>query len=182
MTGVDLTDLFLEHARTAAVDLGVNVNYRHGDLRDLPVSGPFDAVVCWFTSFGYFDDDDNRRVLDEFARVLRPGGRLLIETMHHDGFVRGFVSAPEATVTERDQDTMSDLTSFDSRTGRIETERTVRRDGDVPRSHHSVRLPTVPELDAWLVGAGFADRTFSDRAGAPLRFDSGRLVATAAKA
>lgn len=41
-------------------------------------SGPFDAVVCWFTSFGYFDDDDNRKVLDEFAQVLRPGGRLLM--------------------------------------------------------------------------------------------------------
>jgi ubiquinone/menaquinone biosynthesis C-methylase UbiE len=42
-------------------------------------------VICWFTSFGYFDDDDNRNVLSEFARVLGPGGRLLIETIHHDG-------------------------------------------------------------------------------------------------
>ena len=181
VTGVDLMELFLDRARTAAGELGVDVDYRHGDLRDLPVSGQFDAVVCWFTSFGYFDDDDNRKVLDEFARVLRPGGRLLIETMHHDGFVRGFVSAPEATVTERGEDTMSDITSFDSRTGRIETERTVRRGGDVRQSHHSVRLPTGPELDAWLDGAGFTDRTFSDRAGAPLRFDSWRLVATATK-
>lgn len=182
ITGVDLTKLFLEQARTASEELGVDVDYRQGDLRDLPVSGPFDAVVCWFTSFGYFDDDDNRKVLDEFARVLRPGGRLLIETMHHDGVVRGFVGAPEATVTERGDDTMSDVTSFDSRTGRIETERTVRRGGDVRRSHHSVRLPTVPELNSWLGSAGFIDRAFSDRAGAPLRLDSWRLVATAMKA
>lgn len=182
VTGVDLTELCLKQARTASEELGVDVDYRKGDLRDPPVSGPFDAVVCWFTSFGYFDDDDNMKVLDEFARVLKPGGRLLIETMHHDGYVRGFVSAPEETVTERGEDTMCDVTSFDSRTGRIETERTIRRDGDVRRSHHSVRLPTVPELDAWMEVAGFTDRTFSDRAGAPLRFDSWRLVATAVKA
>lgn len=120
-------------------------------------------------------------MLDEFARVLKPSGRLLIETMHHEGFVRGFVSGPEATVTERGEDAMSDVTSFDPTTGRIETDRTVRRNGDVRRSHHSVRLPTAPELDSWLAGVGFTDRAFSDRMGTPLRFDSWRLVATAVK-
>lgn len=181
VTGVDLAALFLDRARADAARLGVDVDYRRGDLRDLPVSGPFDAAVCWFTSFGYFDDEDNRRVLDEFARVLRPGGQLLIETMHHDGFVRGFRSAPAATLTERGDDLMSDVTTFNPITGRIETERTVRRDGNVRRSRHSVRLPTVPELDAWLSSAGFTNRTFSDRAGTPLRFDSWRLVTIAVR-
>ena len=49
------------------------MDYRVGDLRRLGVDGPFDDVVCWFTSFGYFDDADNRAVLAEFARVLKPG-------------------------------------------------------------------------------------------------------------
>ena len=146
VTGVDLTELFLERARAERDELGVDVDYRQGDLRDLPVSGPFDALVCWFTSFGYFDDAENRKVLDEFARVLRPGGRLLIETMHHDGFVRSFTSAPDATVTERGSDTMTDLTTFDPVSGRIESERTVQRGGEIRTSHHSIRLPTVPEL------------------------------------
>lgn len=181
VTGVDVTELFLERAEADRDELGVDVDYRRGDLRELPVSGSFDAVVCWFTSFGYFDDDDNRKVLDEFARVLKPGGRLLIEMMHHDGFVRRFLGAPEIMTTKRGEDEMSDVNSFDSVTGRIETERTVRRGGDVRQSHHSVRLPTAPELDAWLASAGFTDRAFSDRAGALLRFDSWRLVATASR-
>ena len=181
VTGIDVTELFLQRARTDAASIGVEVDYRRGDLRDLPVSGPFDAAVCWFTSFGYFDDDDNRKVLREFARVLRPGGRLLIEALHHDGFVRGLASPPAATVTERGEDVMIDITEFDSVTGRVETDRTVRRDGSVRRSHHSVRLPTVPELDAWLAEAGFTERAFTERAGRPLRFDSWRMVATAVK-
>ena len=146
------------------------------------MSGPFDAVVCWFTSFGYFDDDDNGRVLDEFARVLRPGGRLLIETMHHDGFVRGFAGAPTAIVTERGDDVMSDLTTFDPISGRIETERTIRRESEVRHSHHSVRLPTVPELRRVAVQRRVHPANVLDRAGLPLRFDSWRLVATAVKA
>src|SRR6185503_10451218 len=75
VTGVDATTLFLERARHDALNLGVDVDYRLGDLRDLPVPGPFDAVVCWFTSFGYFDDHDNQKTLAEFAGVLRPGGQ-----------------------------------------------------------------------------------------------------------
>jgi SAM-dependent methyltransferase len=181
VTGVDVTPLFLERARRDAVSLGVDVDYRLGDLRELPVHGPFDAVVCWFTSFGYFDDPDNQRTLAEFARVLRPGGQLLIETIHHDGFVRSFTPAPAATVAERGHDALIDVTTFDPVFGRIETDRTVHRDGRVRRSHHSIRIPTAPEFDEWLAAAGFSARHYSDREGRALKHDSRRLVVTATK-
>ncbi|MCP3878653.1 MAG: methyltransferase domain-containing protein [Sulfitobacter sp.] len=181
VTGVDITALFLDRARQDAQALGVEVDYRHGDLRDLPVGGPFDALVCWFTSFGYFDDTGNRAVLEQFAEVLRPGGTLLIETMNHDGFVRNFSSAPAATLTERGDDVMIDQSWFDPLGGRIETDRTVHRGGEVRRSHHSIRLPTVPEFDDWLDTAGFSRRDYTDRGGRPLTADSWRLVVKATK-
>ena len=76
VTGVDATELFLARAR----EYGSSVEYLHGDIRSLPVDGPFDVALSWFTSFGYFDDDDNRRVLSEYRRALRPGGRLRLAT------------------------------------------------------------------------------------------------------
>lgn len=179
VTGIDSVPLFLERAENDASRMGVDVEYVQGDLRNLPVSEPFDAVVCWFTSFGYFDDADNRRVLDQFARVLKPSGTLLIETMNRDGFMRGFTAAPAAFLTERDDDVMSDVTTFNAITGCIETSRTVRRDGSIRRSQHSVRLPTVPEFDEWLRAAGFGNCSYHSRGGRPLRFDSWRIVVTA---
>ncbi len=182
VVGVDIIESFLDLAAVGAAEGGVQVDYRPGDLRQLPVeTGNFDAVVCWFTSFGYFDDAGNMAVLAEFARVLKPGGRLIIETLHHDGFVRQHTPSPAENEVRRGGDAMTDVVSFDVCTGRIETERTVRRGGQVRRSKFSVRLPTVQEFDTWLTEAGFDERSYNDRLGLPLTLDSLRLVVTAKK-
>jgi len=181
VTGVDITPLFVDKASADAQALGVEVDYRLGDLRNLPVEGPFDAVICWFTSFGYFDDAGNKEVLAEYARVLKTGGQLIIETLHHDGFVRNYTPAPAATTVERGDDLLTDVTTFDPNSGRIETDRTVFRSGETRRSHHSIRLPTIPEFDDWLAEAGFSRRSFTDRIGQPLTYDSWRMVAVATK-
>jgi len=177
--GLDASALLLEHARQDAASRGVVVEYVRGDMRRLPWRRAFDAVVCWFTSFGYFDDADNLRVLAEFRRALRPEGRLLIETLHHDGFVRSLPLPPAAFVSRVGDDVLVDETTFDPVMGRTETDRTVVRDGRVRRSHHSVRLPTVPEFTFWLREAGFATVAASDRGGGPLTVQSGRLIVVA---
>jgi SAM-dependent methyltransferase len=175
VVGVDASTPFLDVARQA----GAEVDYRRGDLRELPVDGPFDAAVSWFTSFGYFDDDGNRQVLSEYRRVLRPGGRLLLETQNHDEFVRRFTPAPFSHGVQVNDDLMIDTSTFDCLTGRVEAERIVIRDGSVRRMHLSVRLPTIPELRVWLADAGFAASVFRARDGGVPAIDNPRLVVLA---
>ncbi|HLN16398.1 MAG TPA: methyltransferase domain-containing protein [Acidimicrobiales bacterium] len=179
VVGVDAQSAYLDEARADAETRGVEVEYVEGDLRRLPVDGLFDAVLCWNNSFGYFDDDDNREVLGEFARVLRPAGTLLVEALHHDGFVRHFTASPDATVVERGSDAMVDVTTFDPATGCLQTARTVFRGSSVRRSTHFVRLPTAPEWRAWLEAAGFSEVVVRDRAGGPLTVNSWNLVVLA---
>ena len=59
VTGIDRTPYFLELARADAAERGVAVEYVEGDMRALPWRDRFDCVVCWFTSWGYFADEDN---------------------------------------------------------------------------------------------------------------------------
>lgn len=174
VVGVDASEQFLDIARSAQ-DHGMHV---HGDLRERPVDGPSDATVNWFTSFGYFDDD-NRAVLADYRRVLRPGGRLLIETQHRDEFVRRFTAAPFGHTVRVGDDVMVDTSEFDSVEGRIETERLVVRDGAVRRSHHSIRLPTITEFREWLMSAGFTGVEFTARDGGVPSIHRPRLVVLA---
>jgi SAM-dependent methyltransferase len=62
------------------------------DVRRLPFAdGAFRTVAMLFSSFGYFDDDANRAVLAEVARVLAVGGRAVFDLMNPERIRRTLV-------------------------------------------------------------------------------------------
>src|SRR5215475_2159297 len=82
VTGLDATPLFLDLAREDAAQRGVEVEYVEGDMRSIPWVDRFDRVLCWFTSFGYFPDEENRQVLAGVRGALRAGGVFAVEVIH----------------------------------------------------------------------------------------------------
>lgn len=181
VVGLDASAAFLELARSEAAEAGVNVEYVQGDLRDLPFGERFDGALNWFTSFGYFDDEGNRRVLAEFHRVLRPGGALLIDLLQRDALLRSLPAGgqPGVMVEERGDDLMIDRVQFDVQTGRLNTDRMILREGHRRRLRFSVRLPTLQELSAWLEETGFSSVQAFGPGGEPLTLESRRLLVVA---
>src|SRR5256885_2833594 len=80
--GLDLSELFLQQAEREAESLGLEISWVEGDMRELPFIEEFDAVINIFTSFGYFEDEDeDQQVLFQVQQALKPGGLFLLETV-----------------------------------------------------------------------------------------------------
>lgn len=76
LTGIELSPAMLAIARRRADDLDRPVELRVGDAEALDIpSATFDTVVCTFSLCAI---PDHRKALVEMARVLRPGGLLLL--------------------------------------------------------------------------------------------------------
>ncbi|CAA9304563.1 MAG: hypothetical protein AVDCRST_MAG48-1601 [uncultured Friedmanniella sp.] len=87
VVGVDASPAMLAHARRRAPEADLLV----GDLQDLPLAdGAVDLVV---TGLALTHVDDLGGALAELARVLRPGGHLVVSDVHHELVLRG--SAPK---------------------------------------------------------------------------------------
>jgi ubiquinone/menaquinone biosynthesis C-methylase UbiE len=95
---LDLSETLLTKARE--LDQRQRIQWHEGDMRQLPFAPQqFDAVVNFFTSFGYFaDDQQNRQVLLEIERVLKPGGVFLIDFFNAEVVTRDLVPYSERTV------------------------------------------------------------------------------------
>jgi len=99
VVGVDLSETLLSKAVQSSTRL--SIPFIKGEMRNLPfVNHTFDVVINLFTSFGYFEDDqENIKALREMARVLKPDGRFLVDFLN-----RSAVEKTLVPVSEREQD------------------------------------------------------------------------------
>jgi demethylmenaquinone methyltransferase / 2-methoxy-6-polyprenyl-1,4-benzoquinol methylase len=76
VVGCDFSEQMLDLARDKALDRGSPVRFEWADALELPYDdGRFDAVTVGFGVRNFADRD---RGLREMARVLKPGGRLVV--------------------------------------------------------------------------------------------------------
>lgn len=179
VTGLDANAFFLDRARADAAAAGVEVEYVHGDMRTLTWRDRFDAVLLWYTTFGYFDEAENERVLQRAAEALRPGGHLLAEQINRVALLRQ--GLPSSFVTEHGDDLMIDRVTYDGLTDRLHTERITVLDGRVRRAVFSVRLYSPVEIERLLRSAGFEKVDVYGRDGEPFTLYGRRLIVVATR-
>jgi SAM-dependent methyltransferase len=173
--GLDLSLVLLRAARAASPAAPLI----RADMRRLPLAdASFDAVLSFFTSFGYFPDDhENQGVVREVGRVLRPGGRFLLDFLHRDHVlahgVRDTAEIRDGRVVEQTRRRNRERDSVDKRIkiypeGRPEAARVYRE---------SVRLYAPDRVAAFLDEAGIdVNERFGSFAGDRFTERSERLI------
>lgn len=148
VVGLDRSAAYLERARGAGASLV------RGDLRRLPFrEGAFDAAFSWYASLFMWDDRANLAALGEAARVLRPGGRLLV---HHANPLR-LAREPEARAERAlpGGGRVEETSRFDPRTGVDACARRLARpDGTVLAGTAHLRYYSPAEWEALAPRAG----------------------------
>ncbi len=179
VTGLDYTPRYLAQALRGSE--GLAARFIRGDMRRLPfASGRFDAATNLFTSFGYFQSDsEDAHVLSEIARVLRPGGRFLIDTIARDGLLRRF---QDRRWDEIPGGVLLQKAEWDALAGRATTRWTFVRDGQQRSFTVDTRVYAFTELEAMLVAAGLLPAgVWGDWDGSLLGLDSRRMIVLAKK-
>lgn len=80
LSGIDGCPEILADARAAAKDRNLAIDFRQGDMRELPWRDHFDGVCCCGNSFAYFDEAGNMDFLKSVRAALKPGGRFVMNS------------------------------------------------------------------------------------------------------
>jgi ubiquinone/menaquinone biosynthesis C-methylase UbiE len=180
VVGVDRAETLLEEARRRAGH-GRWPKFVRADYRDLPFPDEsFDAALNMFSSLGYLGDEEDTRALEQIGRVLRPGGRLVIDIMHRDRLVSSFSESDWHMLGEGRL--LLEQRTFDPVSGVAQTTQTlIESTGERESRTFSIRVYTATELLAMLERAGFAEtRCHGDLQGGPFGPET-RLVVVARK-
>ena len=85
IVGADIAEQMLEYARSTAATMGLDITYQHADAEKLPFEdASFDAVV---STFGVMFAGRPEAAAAELARIVKPGGRVVLSTWTADGAV-----------------------------------------------------------------------------------------------
>ncbi len=167
VAGVDRTRRFLEEGRAR----GDRVRYVRADMRELPFGPAFDAALCFWGSFGYFDEAGDLAQARSAARALEPGGRYLLDVPVEETIAPRF--------SERESYRVGDTWVEERRAwapdGRIETAWTFARRRERVEHRSSIRIYSLGALTDLLTRAGFTSFEARDDHLRPFGGGSSRL-------
>jgi SAM-dependent methyltransferase len=180
VTGVDLTEKYLDEAKKKSKKKGLKIEFVHEDMRKFVRPDSFDFVINMFTSFGYFEKlEDDKKVARNIYKSIKKGGKFLIDMTGKEILSRIF--------RERDWYEIEGTLVLEERKLKeywsgIETRWIMFKDDKRKEVKFSLRLYSAVELINLLKECGFGEvEVYGDLKGASYDNRAKRLVAVAKK-
>jgi len=178
VTGVDLSQFLLDRAREQTPE-GVNVEWIRADMRHFRRPAAFDLACSLWTSFGYFqDEEEDLEVLRNIRESLVSGGIFVMGLLGKERIARIMQSSfcdalDDGTMLLQRPVVCADWT-------RIREERILIKGGSARSFTIEFTIYSGRELKDRLREAGFREITlYGDLDGRPYDLNANRLVAVA---
>jgi cyclopropane fatty-acyl-phospholipid synthase-like methyltransferase len=176
ITAIDLSPTLLKEAEKTAHTEGVNIFFKKQDMRNF--SGQYDLIINLFTSFGYFEtDEENEEVILKIGRHLHPKGYFVLDFLNVQFLKSNFSPFDEKILSSGHRIEQA----REIRNNRVEKKIRIHFDDTVKEYHESVRLFTLTDFQKMFTDAGLQIKEiFGDYSGA--LFDHGsspRLILVA---
>ena len=153
VVGLDLSTPLLVRGGEEAHRRGLTINFVRGDMRELDFENQFDAAYCLFSTFGYFDDETNKKTLQNIGRALKPQGKMLIEILNRDYVIQDL---PTRVWWEGDGCVVLEEVELNYFSSRIQVNRSVVfDDGRQLEQEISIRAYSLHEVGKLMHAAGF---------------------------
>ena len=125
-------------------------------MSTIPFESEFDAIINMFTAFGYLNSkNDDFQVLKEMYKSLKPGGKLLIDTLNREWVIINNIEREWRQ--DKDGTLIIEERNFDLETSRNHVSfKLVSPEGKIKEIEgHKIRLYTLTELIQMLENANF---------------------------
>jgi len=180
VAGFDLSNVLLTEAKQNS-KRQFCARFVQGDMRHLPFAQAFDAVVSFFTTFGYFESDkENLRTFQNIHGALKTGGKFMQDYMNKTYLLNQLIPYDEKQVNGI---TITQERSYVERTKRIEKKITLHEGAKKREYFESVRLYSFDEIINLLHQANLnLSASYGDFDGQEFTEESPRLILLGKKA
>ena len=152
VVAIDSSLALLERGAEEAERRKLPIEFIQGDMRELEFDEEFDGVFCLSNSFGFYDDETNKKVIRRIARALKPGGRFFLEILNRDYIVE---ELPTRVWWEGDGCVVLEEVEFNYFSSRLISNRSVVfDDGNQLEQEISIRSFCLHEIGKLLHAAG----------------------------
>jgi SAM-dependent methyltransferase len=179
VTAVDRSPFLLDRAREFAAKTATSVEWIIEDMRSFVRPAAFDLACSLFTSFGYFqDENDNLRVLGNLQLSLKPNGVAIIDVLSKERLARNWQSAICTQLA--DGSLIVQRPQLRDDWCRVQADWNLIKDGAARSFRFEHAIYSGRELKDRLLACGFARvQLFGDFLGSPYGLEAARLVAVA---
>jgi len=180
VTGVDLTEHYIEKARKKAEKEELDIKFIRNDMRNFKRKENFDVILNLFTSFGFFEDEEeNIKVLENIYKSLRSEGKFVLDVMGKEILARIF---KKRDWSETDTGVKLEERNVKKDWSWMKTRRILITDEDRKEYNISHWVYSAKELKDMLKHVGFSSiGVYGNYDGEPYDEEADRLVVVAQK-